>query len=203
MNTYTLPTIAHLLNLRSTASSVPPILYLTDEVRAPNPLPTIKKLKIGSGVIFRHYNIKSRFKLGLKVKKACHEKKLLFLVARDYSLAHKLNADGLHLPEYILLNPSLKIRLWRQRPNKIITASAHCHKSLIKCAALSVDAALVSPVFPTESHLNETALGISRFQKLAQKAQIPIYALGGINNKNAIQLINSPAIGIAGISAIS
>ena len=203
MITYTLPTIARLLNLRSTASSVPPILYLTDEVRAPNPLPTIKKLKIGSGVIFRHYNIKSRFKLGLKVKKACHEKKLLFLVARDYSLAHKLNADGLHLPEYILLNPSLKIRLWRQRPNKIITASAHCHKSLIKCAALSVDAALVSPVFPTESHLNKTALGISRFQKLAQKAQIPIYALGGINNKNAIQLINSPAIGIAGISAIS
>jgi thiamine monophosphate synthase len=61
----------------------------------------------------------------------------------------------------------------------------------------------VSPVFPTESHLNETALGISRFQKLAQKAQIPIYALGGINNKNALQLINSPAIGIAGISAIS
>ena len=202
MTTYSLPTIACVLNAKRSMLKAPPILYVTDEERAPNPLPTIKKLHPGSGVIFRHYNTKSRLKLGLEVKDACRHNSCLFLVAGDYSLAYRLNADGLHLPEYMVLNPSLKTRLWRQRPNKILTASAHCHRSLIKCAALSVDAALLSPVFQTGSHLSKKNLGISQFQKLADQAKINIYALGGINSKNAMQLINSPAIGIAGNSGV-
>ena len=202
MTTHSLPTIARLLNAKRGILKAPPLLYVTDEERAPNPLPTIEKLRQGSGVIFRHYNIKSRFELGLEVKKACRQNSCLFIVAGDSSLAHRLNADGLHLPEYLVLNPSLKTRLWHQRPNKILTASAHCHRSLMKCTALSVDAALLSPVFPTGSHLNKKNLGISMFQMLAEQTKTPIYALGGVNSQNAIQLINSPAIGIAGNSAV-
>jgi thiamine-phosphate pyrophosphorylase len=68
--------------------------------------------------------------------------------------------------------------------------------------ALPVDAALLSPVFPTNSHLNNKNLGVLKFQKLAEQAKIEVYALGGLNDKNAIRLIHSPAIGIAGNSAI-
>ena len=202
MTTYSLPTIARLLNARSKLLQMPPMFYMTDQERAPDPLLSINQLGPGTGVIFRHYDTKSRFELGLTVKNACRDRGCLFLVAGDPSLAHKLNADGLHLPEYMLLNPPLKIRLWRQRSNKILTASAHSQKALVKCAALPIDAALLSPVFPTDSHLNKKTLGISKFQRLARQTHVPIYALGGINDKNAIQLINSPAIGIAGISAL-
>jgi thiamine monophosphate synthase len=73
----------------------------------------------------------------------------------------------------------------------------------MKCNALRIDAALVSPVFSTKSHLMPHPLGISKFQTMAKASSIPVYALGGINNNNATRLINSPAIGIAGISAIS
>ena len=203
MTTFTLPVIAHLLNSRRDNAQMPSMVYMTDEERAPNPIPTIKKLKPGSGVIFRHYNIKSRFNLGQEIKSLCQKKKLLFIVGGDSELAQILNADGLHLPEYMVMRPSLRTRIWRKRSKKIMTASVHCEKSLLKCVTLSVDAALVSSVFPTDSHLNQTTLGVLKFQKLAYNSQAPIYALGGINNKNAIQLINSPAIGIAGISAIS
>ncbi|MDC0196844.1 thiamine phosphate synthase, partial [Gammaproteobacteria bacterium] len=178
---------------------MPPILYMTDEVRAPNPIPSINKLIPGSGVIFRHYNFKSRLELGVKVKLACRKNGCLFIVGGDTSLAIKLNADGLHLPEYLVLNPSLKAKLWRQKPNKILTAAAHCQKSLMTSMAFPVDAALLSPIFPTNSHLNQNNLGILKFQKLTKQVTVDVYALGGINNKNAIQLINSPAIGIAGI----
>ena len=181
---------------------MPPILYMTDEIRAPNPIPDINNLIPGSGVIFRHYNIKSRFELGDKVKHECRKNGCLFIVAGDASLAVKLNADGLHLPEYLAINPPIKTRLWRQKPYKILTAAAHCQTSLMTCIALRVDAALLSPVFPTNSHLNHTNLGVLKFQKLAEQAKIGVYALGGVNNKNAIRLIHSPAIGIAGNSAI-
>ena len=202
MTTFSLPTIAHLLNSRWGLSKMPPMLYMTDEVRAPNPIPNINNLTPGSGVIFRHYDVKSRLELGIKVKRACRKKGCLFIVGGDTSLAVKLDADGLHLPEYLALKRSLKVRLWRQRPNKILTAAAHCQKSLMTSMAFPVDAALISPIFPTNSHLNQNNLGILKFRKLTKKVTIDVYALGGINNKNAIQLINSPAIGIAGISAI-
>ena len=202
MTTYSVPIIARLLNARWGLLQMPPMFYMTDEERAPDPLLNINRLEPGTGVILRHYNIKSRFELGLAVKNACREKGCVFIVAGDCSLAHKLNADGLHLPEHLLLSPSLKIRLWGTLPNKILTASAHSQKALMKCAALPIDAALLSPVFPTESHLNKKTLGISKFQRLARQTHVPIYALGGINNKNAIQLIKTSAIGIAGIGAV-
>ena len=132
----------------------------------------------------------------------CRKNGCLFIVAGDASLAVKLNADGLHLPEYLVLSRSLKAQLWRQKPYKILTAAAHCQTSLMTCMALPVDAALLSPVFPTNSHLNQTNLGVLKFQKLAKQTKVGVYALGGVNNKNAIRLIHSPAIGIAGNSAI-
>jgi len=203
MKTHNLTTVARILNLKSKKSRLPSIIYMTDEVRAPNPVPAIKKLHPGSAVIFRHYDFKSRFNLAIEVKRTCLKHNLLFIVARDFLLAQSLKADGLHLPEYLLLNPTLKSILWRNTPKKLITASVHCKKSLRKCLTLQIDAALISPVFPTESHLNEPTLGTTRFQNLANSSSVPIYALGGVNNENAIQLINSPAIGLAGISAVS
>ena len=203
MNTHNLSTIANILNARWDNPLMPPVIYMTDEHRAPNPFPTINNLSSRSGVIFRHYNIKSRFGLGLDIKKECKKRNLLFIVAGDYSLAHKLNADGLHLPEYMLLNPGIKTMLWRKMPKKLLTASAHSKNALMKCSALCIDAALVSPVFPTKSHLMQHPLGISKFQTMVKASSIPVYALGGINNNNAARLINSPAIGLAGISGIS
>ena len=201
MTTYSLPTIARLLNSRWGRSNMPPMFYMTDEVRTPNPIHTINNLVPRTGVIFRHYNIKSRLELAIKVKRACRKNRCLFIVSGDTSLAVKLNADGLHLPEYLALNPPLTVRLWRQRPNKILTVAAHCQKTLIASMALHVDAALLSPVFLTNSHLNKNSLGVFVFQKMTRQSQLPVYALGGVNNQNAIQLINCQAIGIAGTSA--
>jgi len=175
---------------------------MTDESRAPNPIPTINKLKPGSGVIFRHYDLKSRLELGFKLKEICKRNQLTFIVARDFPLGRKLGADGIHLPEHLLLTPPLEVRLWGQRPNKIITAAAHSYTSLQKCAVLPINAAILSPVFPTESHPSRSQLGITGFQKLAKQASIPVYALGGINEKTARRLKNSPAIGVAGIGAL-
>ena len=203
MNSRSLPKVARLLNSKVGTIELPPTILMTDDLRGPNPIQSIKKLDPKCGIVFRHYNTKSRFKLGLKVKRVCQKKKILFIVAGSYSLACKLDADGLHLPEYKLLACPLKVRMWSRRPNKILTASAHSHSTLMKCRDLPVNAVMVSPVFKTESHPNQEALGISRFQKLASSTPTPIYALGGINNANAAQLLNSPAIGIAGISAIA
>jgi thiamine-phosphate pyrophosphorylase len=191
--------IARLLNSRGGFKLLPPLIYMTDEIRTPNPRPVIEKLKPGTGVIFRHYQFSERAGLGLEIKKLCKRKGLLFLVGGDYELAQMLDADGFHLPEYMVSNPSFNIRVWGQKKNKILTAAAHTKKSLLKCQSLGVDAALVSPVFTTKSHSDSTTIGVLGLHKIAQNTSLPIYALGGINNGNAQQLLKSSVIGIAGI----
>ena len=112
-------------------------------------------------------------------------------------------ADGLHLPEYQALNPSIGVHLWQQQPGKYLTAAAHSLRALQACSKIGVDAALVSPVFPTASHLAQPALGNLRFTKLCRQSTLPIYALGGIKASNAARLLKSNTIGIAAISGIS
>jgi thiamine-phosphate pyrophosphorylase len=203
MNSNSLPTIARLLNSKASGRGLPPLIYMTDEKRVPNPLAAIGKLNPGSGVIYRHYTVNDRVKLGREIKQLCIKRCLILLVAGDYKLARDLNADGFHLAEHQILTLPFNIRLWRQRPNKIITAAVHSRKTLLKCQKLGIDAALVSPVFPTKSHIDQPSLGVTGFQRMVYKTTIPIYALGGITEKNAGQLLNTPAVGIAGIGAIA
>ncbi|MBT4940725.1 MAG: thiamine phosphate synthase [Rhodospirillaceae bacterium] len=180
---------------------------MTDAERVPNPLPAIDQMAPGSGVIFRHYTSNHRLELSHKIKDLCRKRELLFLVAGDIALAQSLNADGLHLPEYLVNSPPLSVRVWRQRPGKLLTAATHSQRSLHKSRTLGVDAALLSPIFPTTSHPESLApnnvLGSLGLMKMCLNSPVPIYALGGVSDNNARQLLKSPVIGIAGISGIA
>lgn len=202
MNTQTVSNIARLLNFRAKASHLPPILYMTDVERIPDPRAEIAMLPPGSGVVFRHYDSEMKEHLSHDIKELCKKNELLFVIAGDISLAYELDADGLHLPEHLVQNPSLAVRLWRARPHKLLTAAAHSSKSLRLCSNIGVDAALVSPVFTTASHPGKSPLGILGFSNICNSSAVPVYALGGINRTNASRLLKSRAVGIAGISGI-
>ena len=203
----TLSNIARRLNLSAKIEApgiyLPSLIYVTDDQRVPDPLPDIATLPSGSGGLFRHYEAENRTSLAPPVKDLCGRNKLSFILAGDSRLARDLNADGLHLPEYQALNPSIGVHLWQQQPGKYLTAAAHSLRALQACSKIGVDAALVSPVFPTASHLAQPALGNLRFTKLCRQSTLPIYALGGIKASNAARLLKSNTIGIAAISGIS
>ena len=114
-----------------------------------------------------------------------------------------LNADGLHLPEYLAIAPNFRFRAWKNKPNKILTAAAHSRHTVIKIRNLGFDALLVSPVFETKSHQGAKYLGSIGFQNIIARLSTPAFALGGIDNKTAKLLINTNAIGIAGIRGIA
>lgn len=165
---------------------------MTDAARLPDPLPAIARLPRGAGVIFRHYGAEGREALGAAVARACRAKGLILLVAEDAGLAHRLRADGVHLPERALGRlRHLKRQGW------IVTAAAHGGASLRR--ARGADAVLVSPVFPTPSHPGARVLGQLRFARLVSQARPPVLALGGVNEKTLRRLRGSRAFGVAGI----
>ena len=70
------------------------------------------------------------------------------------------------------------------------------------------DAALLGPVFATESHPDVRPLGAVRFSALNRAARrmlrdFPVYALGGLTSDTAPRLLNCGAVGLAAIAGLS
>ena len=197
-----LTNIAQLLKLQNGQQHLPHLIYLTDESHLIDPTSFISRLPRKAGIIFRHYKLQNRLHLAQKIKQICKDRDLTFIVSRDIKLARILNADGLHLPEYLAVKPNFRFRAWKNRSNKILTAAAHSRQAIMRIKNLGFDASLVSPVFETKSHQSARYLGSVGFQTMISSSSTPAFALGGLNNKTAKLLRNTNAVGIAGIRGI-
>ena len=177
---------------------LPSLIFITDRTRQPHPEVIVSDLPRGSAVLFRDYGLLNRKLLGKKLGVLCKKKRLTFLVAGDGDLAHNLAANGIHLSEVHLQ----KVPYWRSKhPNWLITVAAHSEAAVRKAARAGADAALVSPVFSTQSHPEAKALGAMRLRRLVASCPIPVYALGGVNITTQRLLKNIRLCGLAGISS--
>ena len=64
-----------------------------------------------------------------------------------------------------------------------------------------LDAVFLSPVFPTRSHPGRGALSAVCANAIARALTLPVYALGGVDARNAALL--SGFVGIAAIGALA
>lgn len=171
---------------------LPRALWLTDPVRTPDILRIVQRLPRGMGVIWRHFGEPDRLETGRALSRLCKQRGLVLLVSADPALAARIGADGVHWPE---------ARLTGRRAHGIETASAHSAQAIARARRLGVDAVIVSAVFPSRSPSAGKPLGALRFRQLARKAGLPVYALGGLNPRNAARAMHHAA-GWAAIDAV-
>jgi 8-oxo-dGTP diphosphatase len=111
--------------------------------------------------------------------------------------ADKVNADGVHLT-------AARLRVLDSRPlpvDRWVAASCHNRAELRHACRIGVDFAVLSPVKATASHREAIPLGWKGFQALAEEANIPVYALGGMTSADLEQAWHHGAQGIAAIRA--
>jgi thiamine-phosphate pyrophosphorylase len=166
---------------------LPRAFFVTDPVRTPNPPAVIKRLPRGFGVIWRHFGESNRLTVGRQLARACQRRGLIFLVSADPALAARIGADGVHWPEKRLTG------VRSRAPDSIETTAAHSRLALARAARLGVDAAIVSTVFPSRSTTAGAAMGPLRFRQLARMSPLPVYALGGVNARNAARAMHHAA----------
>jgi len=65
-----------------------------------------------------------------------------------------------------------------------------------------LDALIVSAVFDSNSPSAGTAIGVSAFTQISNTLPVAVFALGGITQSTAPELIRSGAAGIAGVSGL-
>lgn len=193
--------IALELNRESRFDNMPRVIFMTDNEAQPFPENVIEKLPSGSMVILRDYDHDDRANLGKALRYICRAKGIKFFVAGDIMLSLMLDADGIHLPEY-MLSDAKKIK--QDYPSLLMSIAAHNEMTVAKAERLDLFAVLLSPIFPTESHPEtfsdeSKTIGIKRLNEVCEKYKIPVYALGGINEQTAQELLNSNIAGIAGI----
>ena len=172
---------------------------MTDAQRRPDAWGAASRLIAGSGVILRHYDDPARGELGMRLAKLARARRLVFLVAGDWRLAARLGA-GLHVPQYMLQAGRLAPALgWARRRGVLVTAACHDHQALARAGRLGLGAALVSPVFATQSHPGAKGLGALGFARLVRHARLPVMALGGMTGKRAGHLEKRGCAGWAAV----
>ncbi len=122
-----------------------------------------------------------------RMREITHQYQAKLLIHSQADIAKAVNADGIHLASKDI-NDIPAMRDWLDMPNMSLSTSCHNLEELQKSYKYGADFAMLSPVFPTQSHPDAPALGIDAFQQIAEASPLPVIALGGIHANNRKQL---------------
>jgi thiamine-phosphate pyrophosphorylase len=171
---------------------------MTDDDRAADWVEAIKALPRGAAVVVRSRDAFKRESVAKAVLCAARPRGVLTLIAADAKLAIRLRADGVHVPEAIIEKMQGHKRAC---PRWLTTSSAHGAMGLTKAAHKRADAAILSPIFPTQSHSGAQSLGQVRWAYLRSRVTGSVIALGGVDEKNVRSAVVAGAGGLAIIGA--
>jgi thiamine-phosphate pyrophosphorylase len=119
------------------------------------------------------------------------------LVNADLSLAGELGAAGVQLPER---GPSVVDARAALPRGALIGASRHDLEGVRSAAAAGATFVTLSPVFAVPG--KNPPLGIERFGAIARAATVPVFALGGVGERHAVELVRAGAHGVAAIREV-
>lgn len=139
------------------------------------------------------------FNIAKEVKKITDKHNIPLIIDDRIDIAMAVDATGVHLgQEDIPCNVARKIL----GSDKIIGVSAHNIKEALKAQSDGADYLGCGSVFNTSTKNNVTSLKIQELREIKEKVNIPVVAIGGINEKNVLELRGTGIDGIAIVSAI-
>jgi thiamine-phosphate pyrophosphorylase len=178
------------------------LYYITDRQSCPIPVLDNIKRVIEAGVDFvqiREKDLCARELLSLAKAasqlKRGHGTRILINDRLDIALAADL--DGVHLAQSSISTDWIYGKL--SKPDFLIGVSTH---SWQEAAAVQHAASFITfgPVFFTPSKAEfGSPLGLGQLKQVCQRAEIPVFALGGINLNNYAECLYNGASGVGAI----
>lgn len=130
----------------------------------------------------------------------CKQYDVPFIVNDDVELALKIDADGVHVGQ----EDTPLVEIGDRLQNKIIGVSVHNEEEMDAAVKGGADYVGIGPIFETKSKVDaRKPAGVNFLKRAREKySDFPIVAIGGISPKNAQQVLDAGADGVAVISAI-
>ncbi|MDX6662782.1 MAG: thiamine-phosphate pyrophosphorylase [Solirubrobacterales bacterium] len=137
---------------------------------------------------------------GATFARVAAEHDALFIVNDSPALARALGADGVHLGQE---DGELAAARELLGPEAIIGVSTHSPAQLAEAAAAGIaDYASVGPVWETPTKAGRPAVGLDLVRHAAATANLPFFAIGGIDTGNVGDVLDAGATRIAVVRAV-
>lgn len=133
------------------------------------------------------------------VKKVTDKYKIPFVINDNVDVAVKINADGVHIGQS---DEEIKEARKKLGINKIIGMSAHSVEEALKAEKNGADYIGVGAVFNTLTKSDANYVDFETLKNICYSVNIPVVAIGGINEDNVLDLKGSGIDGISVVSAI-
>ncbi len=135
-----------------------------------------------------------------EIYKLTKKKGVSFIVNDRVEVAKAVDADGVHLGQEDMSFSSARKILGKE---KIIGISVETVEQALKAVEGGADYLGVGPIYPTATKLDAgKVLGIARLKEIRESVNIPIVAIGGINENNLEEVLKAGVDGVAVISAV-
>ncbi len=138
----------------------------------------------------KNESLKKHISIAKKIKKICKKNRVKFIINDNPYVAKKVNADGCHLGQKDMNIRKAKIIL----RNKYIGITCHNSLKLAKIACLN-DASYVAvgAFYKTSTKKVKHKANIKILKQIKKSINLPVVAIGGINEKNYKNLLLNKA----------
>ena len=143
-------------------------------------------------------------KLVEKIYPICQKYRIDLILHQNYDLRldNKYNIKGLHLSYNTFKSLNKNIREELIRKYKKIGVSIHSVDEAKEVENLGANYVVAGHIFKTDCKKDLEPRGLKFIQELSLILTIPIFAIGGINEKNSHLVINNGAFGVCMMSSL-
>ena len=134
-----------------------------------------------------------------RLKALCARYKVPYVVNDSVEIAMAIDADGVHVGQSDIKGRDIRGMIG---PDKILGISAGTIEEAIAAEKAGADYIGVGAVFATGTKKNARNLSIEALKEISSAVSIPVVAIGGINERNLMELKGSGVDGVAVVFAI-
>lgn len=134
-----------------------------------------------------------------RIRDLCRSWRVPFVINDNVELAAELDADGVHVGQSDLEAETARRILG---PDKIIGVSVKTVEQALKAQAAGAAYLGVGAVFPTQSKQDADSITRDALTGITRAVEIPVVAIGGIQEHNIMELTGCGVDGVAVISAL-
>lgn len=178
------------------------LLVLTEPKLRPDVAESVREALEGGATSIqlrmKEASTRQMIEVGLEIRRLTREYGALYFVDDRVDVALACKADGVQLgPD------DMPVEIAREvAPNLLIGASVYSLEEALKAEKAGADFLGAGSVYPSPTKQGVPVIGLDGLRLIVNAVKIPVVAIGGVNESNALEVLETGVAGIAVVSAV-